>query len=68
MMMHGIFFTSASSIVRVIFSPVAEPIEPPQNWKSITAIATGIPWIAPVPQITDSGRLLFLALRLRRSS
>ena len=32
----------ADSIVRAIFSPTTEPIEPPMNAYSITAMTTGV--------------------------
>ena len=57
-MMQGIFSRSAVSMARVIFSPVAPPIAPPQKRKSITASATGMPCIRPVPHTTASFRPL----------
>ena len=42
--------------VRAIFSPTTEPIEPPIKLKSITAKATGMPSIRPLPVVTASFR------------
>ena len=63
-MMHGIFCATAISMARVIFSPAAAPIAPPQNLKSITATETSMAWILPTP--TDHGlrqaAVFFIAL------
>jgi len=67
MMMQGIFSARASSIARVIFSPVPLPIEPPQKRKSITARETRMPWIRPVPHTTASVRPLSFSYFLSRS-
>jgi hypothetical protein len=48
--------STARSTRRVIFSPTAQPIEPPRNWKSIAAISTGWPPTCPRPLMTASGR------------
>jgi len=45
---------SPSSKVRVTISPTTEPIEPPMKKKSITARATGRPWMVARPQSTAS--------------
>ena len=45
-------------MARVIFSPVAPPIAPPQKRKSMTARATGMPCSLPVPHTTASFRPL----------
>ena len=64
---HGIFSRRAASMARVIFSPTALPMAPPQKRKSITATATGMPWIRPAPQTTASARPLSRSYFFRRS-
>ena len=66
-MMHGIFSRIAASTARVIFSPTAEPIAPPQKRKSITAAETRMPSIAPMPHTTASLRPLSFSYFLMRS-
>jgi hypothetical protein len=52
--MSGARAFSAAFAARAIFSPTTEPIEPPMKPKSMTAIATGIESISPVPVMTAS--------------
>ena len=51
---RGSLFSVAYSIIRVIFSPTAEHILPIIKLLSITAVATLIELISPVPVITAS--------------
>jgi len=57
-MMQGVFLVRAVSMARVIFSPAAAPMAPPQKRKSITATETLMPVDLARAAITASGRPL----------
>ena len=58
----------ARSIVRVIFSPTTEPIEPIMKVVSMMQSATSMFAIFALPQRTASSRSLFLRIPLKRLS
>ena len=64
---RGTRLAMASSIARVSFSPTTEPMLPPMNANSNTAIDTGCPPMRPRPVMTASSRPVLLRALLRRS-
>ena len=52
--MTGIFLASASSMLRVIFSPTTIPMLPPMKPYSIAETTVPMPLIVPVAVITAS--------------
>jgi glutamate mutase epsilon subunit len=67
MIIIGIFSSIALSIARAIFSPTTEPIEPPINAKSITAMDTFKPLILPTAVLTASVKPLLVLEAFTRS-
>jgi hypothetical protein len=66
-MMSGIRLSAERCASRAIFSPTTEPIEPPMNRKSITAMWTGTPSSFAWPVRIASWRLAFLIAAASRS-
>ena len=64
----GSFSSTAASMVRVIFSPTTEPIEPPMNSGSMTASMIGRPLMKPLPQTTASRLPVLSWYSARRSA
>ena len=65
--MTGCFFSAPRSIMRVIFSPTTEPMEPPMKRNTKQPSCTGRPPMLPEPAMKASFTPDFLMLLTRRS-